>query len=395
MTSFEPAASVFAHISPINKDRGATSVFPLVRSPQRRPGGSRDPVDEEAGVARGAPGPRGEGGTCANALLAFAYIFVSGSMILINAGLVRRAFPYPSLLACLHMTSNACLVRVVLVARRCGRPKDPLVQTVDRRIVLYGFLPAALGTVASLSLVNSSYRHCSVSLAQVIKSTNVVWTYAACLVLGLRTFSLLDFSNLFLIVAGVSVACVEGPKTGCSTYGVFLAFSGIVVEGFRLAAMEKLLASRHIVLSPTTYLYYVAPVNAVGLFLVAVATGEWTAFAKAGYATPPSRVLALNCAFAFALNGLGLVVIRRLRAVSFVLSGIVKDVVLASVSHVVYRERRTPQQIYGYTAALLGLFYYQWRRIPASRLARTPSGDGLARAAAVVDEKKARKRTAT
>ncbi|KAH8044053.1 hypothetical protein JL722_14874 [Aureococcus anophagefferens] len=190
MTSMEPAASVFAHISPINKDRGATSVFPLVRSPQRRPGGSRDPVDEEAGVARGAPGPRGEGGTCANALLAFAYIFVSGSMILINAGLVRRAFPYPSLLACLHMTSNACLVRVVLVARRCGRPKDPLVQTVDRRIVLYGF---------------PRRRH-----RRVIKSTNVVWTYAACLVLGLRTFSLLDFSNLFLIVAGVSVACVEG-----------------------------------------------------------------------------------------------------------------------------------------------------------------------------------------
>ncbi|KAH8050196.1 hypothetical protein JL721_11457 [Aureococcus anophagefferens] len=366
MTSMEPAASVFAHISPINKDRGATSVFPLVRSPQRRPGGSRDPVDEEAGVARGAPGPRGEGGTCANALLAFAYIFVSGSMILINAGLVRRAFPYPSLLACLHMTSNACLVRVVLVARRCGRPKDPLVQTVDRRIVLYGFLPAP--APPPLSLVNSSYRHCSVSLAQVIKSTNVVWTYAACLVLGLRTFSLLDFSNLFLIVAGVSVACVEGPKTGCSTYGVFLAFSGIVVEGFRLAAMEKLLASRHIVLSPTTYLYYVAPVNAVGLFLVAVATGEWQAFAAAGYATPPLRVLALNCAFAFALNGLGLVVIRRLRAVSF---------------------------IYGYTAALLGLFYYQWRRIPESRLARTPSGNGPARAAAVVDEKKARKRTAT
>ena len=43
-------------------------------------------------------------------------------------------------------------------------------QTVDRRIVLYGFLPAALGTVASLSLVNSSYRHCSVSLAQVCKA---------------------------------------------------------------------------------------------------------------------------------------------------------------------------------------------------------------------------------
>ena len=114
-----------------------------------------------------------------------------------------------------------------------------------------------------------------------------------------------------------------------------------------------------------------------------------------GRCSLPLRVLALNCAFAFALNGLGLVVIRRLRAVSFVLSGIVKDVVLASASHVVYRERRTPQQIYGYTAALLGLFYYQWRRIPASRLARTPSGDGLARAAAVVDEKKARKRTAT
>ncbi|KAH8044052.1 hypothetical protein JL722_14873 [Aureococcus anophagefferens] len=135
--------------------------------------------------------------------------------------------------------------------------------------------------------------------------------------------------------------------------------------------MEKLLASRHIVLSPTTYLYYVAPVNAAGL--------SWpsprrvAAFAAAGYATPPLRVLALNCAFAFALNGLGLVVIRRLRAVSFVLSGI----------------------IYGYTAALLGLFYYQWRRIPESRLARTPSGYGLARAAAVVDEKKARKRTAT
>ncbi|KAH8061597.1 hypothetical protein JL721_8825 [Aureococcus anophagefferens] len=262
------------------------------------------------------------------------------------------------------MTSNACLVRVVLVARRCGRPKDPLVQTVDRRIVLYGFLPAALGTVASLSLVNSSYRHCSVSLAQVIKSTNVVWTYAACLVLGLRTFSLLDFSNLFLIVAGVSVACVEGPKTGCSTYGVFLAFSGIVVEGFRLAAMEKPRVAAH-------------------------------RLAAAGYATPPLRVLALNCAFAFALNGLGLVVIRRLGAVSFVLSGIVKDVVLASASHVVYRERRTPRQIYGYTAALRAAkgrrsrpLLRQWRRIRVAR-------DAGMRAAAVVDEKKARKRTAT
>ena len=163
--------------------------------------------------------------------------------------------------------------------------------------------------------------------------------------------------NLAIIGSGVAIA-VFGAVDG-SVIGMLIQLLGIIVEAARLAMMQLTLQAKGLHLSPITALYYIAPAVIPVLLIVAVVKGELYQLQQEGWDFPLWMMLS-NMMLAFSLNFIGILVIKRMSAVAYVLSGICKDILLVTLGAVLWSEVVTMQQLVGYTIALGGLGYYNY-----------------------------------
>jgi hypothetical protein len=81
-------------------------------------------------------------------------------------------------------------------------------------------MPIAALQGASLWLSNLAYLYISVSLIQMIKASNTVWTYAWSVPLGLAVWNWGKATNLAVIGGGVAVAAMGAVEGG--TFGMLI-----------------------------------------------------------------------------------------------------------------------------------------------------------------------------
>ena len=285
-----------------------------------------------------------------NVGLSAAYIVTSGAMILYNAKILKEVHPYPALLTTGHMVFSGglsvALVKLGPEYLPSFLPADfvALPPNLTRDVYVRAVMPIAGLQGLSLWLSNMAYLFISVSLIQMIKASNTVWTYLWTVPLGLTTFSTSKTVNLAVIGGGVAMAC-NGAVSGSVT-GMAIGLAGITIEAGRLALVQLLLQKRGLKLSPITTLYYLAPTTVPVLLACALIKGEVGALWRAGWTFPLWMMLS-NMLLAFSLNFVGLLVIRRMSAIAYVLSGIVKDIGLVSMGALLWGEVVTAQQIIG------------------------------------------------
>ena len=77
--------------------------------------------------------------------------------------------------------------------------------------------------------------------------------------------------------------------------------------------------------------------------MMAVVKGECSELYRAGWKFPFWMMLS-NMVLAFSLNFIGILVIKRMSAVAYVLSGICKDILLVTLGAVMWKEVVTNQR---------------------------------------------------
>mmetsp|Transcript_41459 Transcript_41459/g.56518 ORF Transcript_41459/g.56518 Transcript_41459/m.56518 type:complete len:298 (-) Transcript_41459:201-1094(-) len=217
--------------------------------------------------------------------------------------------------------------------------------------------PIAALQAASLWLSNLAYLYISVSLIQMIKASNTVWTYLWTVGMGLAIFNKYEALNLGFIGVGIAITCT-GAANGSMT-GMSIQLAGIIIEALRLAMLQLVTQQHGFKLSPITALYYIAPASVPLLLAIAVANGEVSSLMSLGW-NFPLWMMVTNMMLAFSLNFIGILVIKRMSAVAYVLSGVCKDIILVTMGGVIWSEVITDQQICGYAIALTGLAYYNY-----------------------------------
>lgn len=317
-----------------------------------------------------------------NIALASVFIAASGSMIMYNATILKNFFPYPALLTAGHMLFSGSLSFILVHSNSLGLsfltrglPEDFLLlpQNLDRAKYINSILPIAGLQAVSLMLSNLAYIYISVSLIQMIKASNTVWTYLWGLPLMLNNWNTYTAFNLLVIGSGVALAAF-GSLDG-TPLGMSIQLVGIIVEALRLALMQVLLQKRGLKLSPITALYYIAPAVVPLLLLIAVIKGEIRALIENGW-NFPLWMMVTNMMLAFSLNFIGLIVIKRMSAVAYVLAGICKDILLVSGASLIFGEMITTQQVIGYGIALIGLGYYNYPNRPKQDSANSSKNSG-------------------
>ncbi|KAI1982508.1 hypothetical protein LOZ55_000290 [Ophidiomyces ophidiicola] len=224
------------------------------------------------------------------------------------------------------------------------------------RVYLRAIVP--IGFFFSLSLIggNKAYLYLSVAFIQMLKATTPVAVLLCTWSLGMAPPNLKVLFNVSFIVIGVIIASFG--EIHFVLIGFLFQIAGIVFEATRLVMVQRLLSSAEFKMDPLVSLYYFAPVCAVMNFIVAIFVEfpdlTLAHFQKAGYIT-----LLANAIVAFLLNVSVVFLIGKTSSLVLTLCGVLKDILLVTISAFWWNTPVTPLQLFGYTIAIGGLLYYK------------------------------------
>ncbi|KAJ3071117.1 hypothetical protein HDU99_002496, partial [Rhizoclosmatium hyalinum] len=148
--------------------------------------------------------------------------------------------------------------------------------------------------------------------------------------------------------------------------GVLCQVTGILTEATRLVLVQKLL--KDFKMDPLVSLYHFAPIcalmNGIACLLIEGRLFSWTMFDTVGF-----PLLFLNCSMALLLNVSAVFLIDKTSSLVMCLSGIFKNILLVSVSVLIWGTPISSLQFLGYGIALIALVSYKQPDIESRWLA--------------------------
>jgi hypothetical protein len=228
-------------------------------------------------------------------------------------------------------------------------------KAVENKNMLLKFLvPIAVLFSGSLFMSNKAYAYSSVAFLQFIKEANLTVVYLLSCCVGLQTLCGRKVAIIVWIITGCSM-CVHGEINFMMT-GLILQVAALFCECAKNVMGELVLTGQGLKLDPLTFNFFTAPLTFIPLFLGAIVAGAaghsdgvFVALCKNWYLILPNSMMA------FVLNITLATVIKNLSAISFVLTGLVKDVVIVMASCVVFGDAVSLQQFAGFTVILFGV----------------------------------------
>eukprot|EP00927_Polykrikos_kofoidii_P043799 TRINITY_DN378_c0_g2_i1.p1 TRINITY_DN378_c0_g2~~TRINITY_DN378_c0_g2_i1.p1 ORF type:complete len:349 (-),score=37.19 TRINITY_DN378_c0_g2_i1:140-1186(-) len=304
------------------------------------------------------PGPQAEstvsvGDTVKILSLCGVYILISATLINANKYIMHPdRFPYSSALTLSHMlTTFSCCV-VLYIAAPGLFPSMQSALTQKTAIAKYFPMISALfilGVVCS----NEAYLYCNVAFLQFMKEWNVALVFFMSCIAGSQTCDRTKFFVLCWIV-GFSCMAVTGDMA-FSRWGFLVQCCSQLGETTKAVLQEWLLGGSGLKMDPLTYLIFMAPI------IIAVLTFANAAMFSMEMMTAAVtfwRPLLASSFCAFMLNLIIAVILKQGGAMAFILSGLVKDIVIVVSSSFIYNVPLKQQEILGFTLSLFGMGYW-------------------------------------
>lgn len=295
-----------------------------------------------------------------------AYIAISASLINYNKFLMHEdKFPYAVPLSAIHMfVSFGLSVAVYAISELSGFGKSsfPGVALVRQDPVSFirKLLPLSLFFALSICCSNQAYMYCSVPFLQMCKEMNIVMIYVFSLLLGVETFNVRVLSILLVVLLGCAMS-IHGEMSFSRTGFAFQAVSQ-VAEVLKILIQQILLQGLKI--DPLTMVMVMSPLCFVTL---SVAMYFFWVPGIVAHAQAHWLHLLLNGCNAFALNVCVAIVIRVASGVSFVLAGVVKDVVIVVAAAALFGAHIGYNQAVGFGIAVLGVGAHSLNKIYMSQ----------------------------
>mmetsp|Transcript_103342 Transcript_103342/g.277824 ORF Transcript_103342/g.277824 Transcript_103342/m.277824 type:complete len:353 (+) Transcript_103342:118-1176(+) len=295
------------------------------------------------------------------------YIVLSGGLINFNKFLVHEGrFPHPMALTAIHMFTSFVLTSIILTA------KPSMMPSVDRcrgkLLDLYKHLiPIGFFFAVVLYGSNKAIMYCSVAFLQFMKETNVVLAFLFSALAGLQTVNRQRLVVILWVISGSSL-CVSGELHFALT-GFLLQLVSQFAECCRAVIAELVLSGNNYKLDSLSYAFFISPVCLVVLVIGNIVTWKSEILTDAGAMW---YLLIPNACLAVCLNITIAQVIKETSAVGFMITGMVKDVVLVCFSSAVFHDTIQKQQWLAFMVTLSGVFFWSYMKIaPRSGLVTT------------------------
>lgn len=265
----------------------------------------------------------------------------------------------------MHMACSLVLCSVLYAFKPESFPG--MAATAGRKgELLRWFLPIGLAFAISLYASNAAYSYSNVAFLQFMKEGNAIICFLISCAVGLQVMNRVRLAVIFWIVACSALS------VGNELHFVFLGFAIQLVsqvgECCRVVLGECVLGGSGLKLDPLTYTMFAAPTCLAVLLVGNIFTWEGEIWNRA---VQNWHLLLPNASLAFVLNVTVATIIKEVSAVGFILTGVVKDIVLVSVSALFFNEQVTRLQALGFSMTLVGiLFWSLLKAVPAHPVVR-------------------------
>lgn len=178
---------------------------------------------------------------------------------------------------------------------------------------------------------------------------------------GLEKPSYHEFYIVFVISVGVAMTSIG--ELDFSLLGFAYQLAALIAEASRLVLTNILLKT--LKLDPLSSLYYIAPVCSIfislAFFVFEYDFLPWEMILTSNFLF----MMLINGMIAFTLNLAVVMLISNTSALVLTLAGIIKDILLVTLSIVIFMSPITMLQIVGYSIALIGLnLHKEYKKSP-------------------------------
>lgn len=299
------------------------------------------------------------------------YISISSGLITFNKYLMAPGkFPFPAALGLIHaifcsfMAAILYMFKPDLFTSISGPDKQ---FSLSDRTLWKAIFPVAVLFSLQIVLSNQAYLFADIAFLQMLKEANVVFVYLTAVACGLAAFKWIQMRLICLVVVATWMS-VKGDLT-FAWAGFYIQCACSVAETSKITLQSLLLSSAGKGLDSLSYMLLVMPLCAVifGSLLLTLSFGQ------------PSQVmlplpafsdlvnmkwlLLLNACGALALNLSTLVFIKSSSGVTFVLSSIIKDILIVLAGIMFMGHQTTRLQMLGFTLQVLLILLYSLTKI--------------------------------
>jgi len=278
----------------------------------------------------------------------------------------KDRFPFAVALTTGHMAMTCVLCNLLYWAKPSLYPS--MAQTEGQRLrLLQWFVPLGCLFAVGLSCSNKAYLYCSVAFLQFMKESNVALVFAMGSFVGLQRCTRSRLFILFWIGIGASIA-VQGQVDF-----LWLGFGVQVIS--QVAECSKTVLGEMIMkgslkLDPLTYTRFMSPICLCVLLLATATTWEHEVVVRF---QEWWHLLLPNACLAFVLNVIVAMIIKECSGLTFMLTGLAKDMIIVIASTLLFGELVVHQQILGFVVCIAGILF--WSHMRASP--DSPSVKGL------------------
>ena len=269
------------------------------------------------------------------------------TMSLFNKYLYGGPFPFPLTLTSLHMAFAAV---VTALLRATGHATTP---SFSWDVYLKAVVPIGALYALSLAFSNLAAQRLSVSFVQMCKAFTPMVALAAGIHMGVEKPTLQAGAIAAIFSASVAISAVG--ELRFELVGFIFQMLAVASEASRLIAMQYLLQV-HLSEkpSPLVSLSLFTPVSFCFLIPLSV-WFERDALQDLFLNSSVAYLIVLNVSVALLLNVGVVLLIGRSSGLAFVFAGIIKDVMLVSLSVLLFGSPVTYIQVFGYFCCLFGL----------------------------------------
>jgi drug/metabolite transporter (DMT)-like permease len=286
------------------------------------------------------------------------YVVLSGGLINFNKYLVHKGrFPHPMQLTACHMLGGIILSGITYLIRPSMMPA--MKTTQGKKLTVYKYLIPVGGLFAiMLFCSNSAYIYCSVAFLQFMKEANIILVFCISCLVGLQQVNRQRIVVIAWIILG-SALCVSG-DVHFALMGFIFQLCSQFAECSR-AVLNEIVLNGDLKLDPLTYTLLVSPVCLVVLVIGSAIT--WNSEVIPDFVKMWPWIIPNSC-LAFLLNVWIYTVIQTTSAVGFIITGVVKDIVLVAFSAAVFTEHEiTTQQWICFMVTLSGVFFWSLMKV--------------------------------
>jgi hypothetical protein len=202
--------------------------------------------------------------------------------------------------------------------------------------------------------------YCSVAFLQFMKQANVALVFCLSCAVGSQVLDRMKLVVVLWIISGAAMA-VHG-EIRFVLVGFLIQLGSQLGECSKNVLQEWILSGSEIRLDPLTYNLFMCPICLVVLFFMNMVTWDPEIPARLAQWWP---YLLPNALCAFVLNVTIATLIKHTSAMGFILSGVVKDIVIVAGSTFLFGGVLSAQQVLGFTVASFGIFFWSYMKIAA------------------------------